>query len=171
MRSKKLLLTMAAVFCGALAIDQLLKLWAVKRLADGAVAVIPGVFEFVYTENRAGMWGLFSGLPRANVLLGVFASLLLIAAAAAVLKLRLFAGAFPSICMTLVLSGGLGNTIDRFVRGFVVDFAYFRLIDFPVFNFADACITCSLLAMILWSLFSKDAGAEEKKDQDGTAEG
>ena len=52
------------------------------------------------------------------------------------------------ISMVLLLSGAVGNLIDRAVRGFVVDFFYFSLIDFPIFNVADIYVTTATAALL-----------------------
>jgi signal peptidase II len=51
------------------------------------------------------------------------------------------------------VAGALGNMIDRVVHGYVIDFLYFSLIDFPVFNVAD-CYVCIGAAMLVLSLFT-----------------
>lgn len=48
----------------------------------------------------------------------------------------------------LILAGALGNGIDRFLFGYVVDFFDFRLINFPVFNIADVCINIGVILLI-----------------------
>ena len=55
-------------------------------------------------------------------------------------------------------SGALGNFIDRVCRGYVVDFIYFSLIDFPVFNIADMYVVCSgiLLVMLVCFRYKND---------------
>lgn len=45
-----------------------------------------------------------------------------------------------NISGVLIVAGGVGNLIDRIANGYVVDFLYFRLINFPIFNFADCCV-------------------------------
>lgn len=60
-------------------------------------------------------------------------------------------------CMVLLASGALGNLIDRAMRGFVVDFFYFKLIDFPIFNVADCFVVVSAACLILLvGFFYKD---------------
>ena len=56
------------------------------------------------------------------------------------------------ICI-LFFAGALGNFIDRVFRNYVVDFFYFKLIDFPVFNVADIYVTVAAFAMIILGLF------------------
>ena len=53
----------------------------------------------------------------------------------------------------LMAIGALGNFIDRVFRNYVVDFFYFKLIDFPVFNVADIYVTVAAFAMIILGLF------------------
>jgi signal peptidase II len=57
------------------------------------------------------------------------------------------------VILLFVLSGAVGNYIDRMVHGYVVDFIYFSLIDFPVFNVADIYITVAFFVLILLILF------------------
>ena len=56
------------------------------------------------------------------------------------------------ICI-LFFSGAIGNFIDRVIRNYVVDFFYFRLINFPIFNVADIYVTVAAFAMILLGIF------------------
>ena len=56
---------------------------------------------------------------------------------------------FPLTLVLIVMaSGAVGNFIDRLTREYVVDFIYFRLIDFPIFNIADIYVVCGCIAMI-----------------------
>lgn len=63
--------------------------------------------------------------------------------------------------MVLLAAGGLGNFIDRLFLGYVRDFLYFKLIDFPVFNVADSYVTIGLVILIILIMFvynEKDFG-------------
>ena len=65
------------------------------------------------------------------------------------------------VVLLFILSGAIGNYIDRMAHGFVVDFIYFSLINFPVFNVADIYITCSfavMLYMIAFKMKDEDFG-------------
>ena len=57
------------------------------------------------------------------------------------------------ICMILICSGAIGNLIDRVRFNYVVDFLYFELIDFPIFNVADIYVTVSAIALCVLLLF------------------
>ena len=64
-------------------------------------------------------------------------------------------------CVVLLASGAVGNVIDRVLRGFVVDFLYFELIDFPIFNVADCYVVVSAaLLILLTGFFYKDEDLE-----------
>ena len=52
-----------------------------------------------------------------------------------------------------VLAGALGNGVDRFLFGYVVDFLDFRLINFPVFNLADVCINIGIICLLIASFY------------------
>ena len=51
-------------------------------------------------------------------------------------------------CVAIVAAGGIGNAVDRFVTGYVVDFICFDFVDFPVFNIADIGVTCGILILL-----------------------
>ena len=55
----------------------------------------------------------------------------------------------------LILGGALGNGIDRFVSGYVVDFLHFRLIDFPIFNLADVSINIGIICLLIAAFFAE----------------
>jgi len=57
------------------------------------------------------------------------------------------------ICFTFLFSGAIGNFIDRTANKYVVDFIYFSIIDFPIFNVADIYVTLSVIAIFAMILF------------------
>ena len=62
------------------------------------------------------------------------------------------------IVAVFVAAGAIGNMIDRLKNGFVVDFFYFSLIDFPIFNVADIYVTVSMavLFLLILTLYKDD---------------
>lgn len=57
------------------------------------------------------------------------------------------------ICGVLLCAGAAGNMIDRLRLNYVIDFFYFNLIDFPIFNVADCYVVCACIAFVLLILF------------------
>ena len=57
------------------------------------------------------------------------------------------------ILALFIVAGGIGNMIDRFRLGYVIDFFYFKLINFPIFNVADIYVTCSVILLFIVVLF------------------
>ena len=57
------------------------------------------------------------------------------------------------ICAVLLCAGAIGNMIDRIRLHYVIDFLYFRLIDFPIFNVADCYVVVSCIVFALLILF------------------
>ena len=66
----------------------------------------------------------------------------------------------------LIISGGLGNIIDRVRLGYVVDMFDFQFINYPVFNIADCCIVCGCIMGAIWYLC-----LYEKYDKKGVSNG
>ena len=69
-------------------------------------------------------------------------------------------------CIVLLAAGALGNLIDRLMNHYVIDFIYFRLIDFPVFNVAD-CFVCISAVLILYCLLFRYKDEELKLSKEG----
>ena len=139
-----------------IAFDQWTKSLAYNSLrVNGPVVLIEGVFEFFYHENRGAAFGILQGQKW----------FFLVVAAAVVAVVMLFLAKMPANkryyplfgCAVLLVSGALGNVIDRLTLGFVVDFLYFKLINFPVFNVADCYVVVAAGCMILLTgFFYKD---------------
>ena len=142
-------------------LDQLSKYMAAHFLqgTDG-IDLIPGVFRLTYLENRGAAFGVLQGqqwffyIITAVILVVVVLAYVRIPAGRKFLPLQ--------ICAVFIVSGALGNLIDRVRLGYVVDFFYFELIDFPVFNVADIFVTVSaVLLAVLLLLYYKEEDLEQ----------
>lgn len=144
-----------------IAADQITKLAAIEYLKDQkAVPVIEGVFELKYLENRGSAFGMFQGK---QVFLIVVTSLILLG------LLYIYCFRIPherrfralNMIAVLYFAGAIGNFIDRIARNYVVDFFYFSLIDFPIFNMADIYVVlASFLLLILGLFYYKESDFE-----------
>ena len=146
---KKYLLTILSI-AGLICVDQLTKHLAVIHLRGNPPKVIwKGVFELLYSENTGAAFGM---LPDATWFFIAITLIILVGVAffysriADKEQFRIL-----RILLIFISAGAIGNFIDRFLNGYVVDFLYIRLINFPVFNVADCYITIAgaLLAILL----------------------
>ncbi len=120
------------------------------------ISLIPGVLQLRYLENRGMAFGLFEGKIPVFVILCLLFFGVFIYVYARIPTNRYY---LPlSVTALVMVSGALGNFIDRVCRGYVVDFIYFSLIDFPVFNIADMYVVCSgiLLVMLVCFRYKND---------------
>lgn len=132
--------------------DQALKYWAILKLkGTSGITLIPGVLELQYLENRGMAFGMLQGRQMLFLVLCAIFCIALFWMFFKVPKTRHYA---PLIVVGGILAGGAaGNFIDRAFRGYVVDFIYISLIDFPVFNLADIYVVCGGIALVILVLF------------------
>lgn len=134
-----------------IALDQLFKSLAISSLkGEPAVPIIEGVFELLYVENPGAA---FSILENQRVFFIVLTSVVMLFLLGVMMSGRYRRHLLLNISFVLVLSGGIGNLIDRCRFGYVVDYLYFKWINFPVFNFADCCLVIGAIAMLFFFFF------------------
>ena len=118
-------------------LDQWTKSLAVQHLmGKPAIVLLPGIFELRYLENRGAAFGMFQGRQMFFFLVAVIV-----------------------FFMSLIVAGAAGNMIDRLTQQYVVDFLYFCLIDFPIFNVADCYVTVAafcLIGLVMWYYNDED---------------
>ena len=128
--------------------DQWTKALAVSNLMNQEPFVIfPGVFQLRYLENRGAAFGMMQGQMTFFVIMAAFVTVLI---AYLYFKLPWTNRFHPLRAVGLfIAAGAVGNLIDRVCLGYVVDFFYFELIDFPIFNVADIYVTVATVVMAL----------------------
>ena len=118
---------------------------------ENDISLISGVLQLRYIENRGMAFGLFEGKIPVFVILCLLFFCLFVYVYARIPRTRYY---LPlAVTSVIMVSGALGNFIDRVFRGYVVDFIYFSLIDFPVFNMADIYVVCSGILLFLLVCF------------------
>lgn len=148
-------------------IDQLAKLYAVTKLKEQeSFSIIPKVLRLYYHENTGAVWGIMSDRTTLLALLSI----------AILCVMIFFYFKIPSekhynylrLIIVFITAGAIGNLIDRIARKYVVDFIYFELIDFPIFNVADMYVSVSAFFLVLLTLFyykDDDFSFLSKKDR------
>lgn len=143
-------------------IDQLTKYVAVNTVKiNGPKEFLFGLFQFRYVENTGAAFSSFSD----NTTLLTVLTVIILCICLILLLSRKFKNMFINICLMLVISGGLGNVIDRILYGFVVDFIEPLFIDFAVFNFADCCITVGAFMLIGYEIYELITEKKKKADK------
>lgn len=153
-----------AVIAVLTAADQLIKYFVVTYLKPiGEKLVIPGVLRFTYVENDGAMMGLFGG--KAQVMMWI--TVVIIAVLLVILLLKKIKFGFNYCCLVAIIAGGIGNLIDRFRLGFVVDYIDVLFVKFYVFNFADCLVTVGAFLIIGYQIYEiiwETKGKKEKQN-------
>lgn len=141
-------------------LDQFTKHLVVLHLKDQPPYVlIKQVFQLEYLENRGAAFGV---LQNQRIFFYISVIVITIAVIWFYRHVPMEKKYLPlRICAVLILSGAFGNCIDRVRLNYVVDFFYFKLIDFPIFNVADIYVTvAAFLLVILILIYYKEDDLE-----------
>ncbi len=135
-------------------LDQYTKKLAVVHLkGQGSLVIFPHVFELLYSENRGAAFGMLQGQQFFFFVIGI---VVLAAASYGMWRLPSWRDrhyCWMAFCIIFITSGAMGNMVDRVSQGYVVDFLYFSLINFPIFNVADIYVTTATAALLFLMLF------------------
>jgi len=144
-RSRVILIAVAVVLC-----DQLSKAWITDLLRDGrSLQAVPGLLDLHLVHNTGAAFSLLRG---ATPVLGLL-SLLVVIAVLIWLWRQQRLPIWQGMAVGLLLGGSLGNGLDRWRLGYVVDFLALVPVDFPIFNPADIAINLAVICFVvdLWS--------------------
>lgn len=171
-RSRMIKSTLAVIFL--IVLDQITKFMAATGLKDTAgISLIDGVFELKYLENQSAAFSLdpisllykvfhityFDTHPQ--VFLNCKMAFFIVSTLIVLVVIAIFYQRIPwnrrFLPMNIILigffAGAIGNLIDRILHNYVIDFFYFSLINFPIFNVADIYVTVSAIALIIVVFF------------------
>ena len=151
-----MILTGILLFALLVALDQYSKIIAAASLKGTTPFVlIRGVLELRYLENHGAAFGIMQNGRIFFTVVAVVVLALIVAVLHRAPKNRRF---LPfRLCLVFLAAGAVGNLIDRILFGYVRDFIYFSLINFPIFNVADIYVTvCTFLLVILLVFVYKD---------------
>lgn len=170
-QKKSLMISFIIGFVILVGLDQWTKGLVVAHLkGKSPFEVWHNVFEFSYLENRGAAFGV---MQEKQIFFFIIALLVLAAVIYIIVKMPAKRRYGPlAVCLLLVSSGAVGNMIDRISQGYVVDFLYFKLINFPIFNVADCYVTIGaacLVCLIIFYYKDEDMACFSMKKQDGCA--
>ena len=143
-------------------VDRISKILVVRHMEYlEKIPLVPGVFQLFHTRNEGAAFGILQN--HRWIFMSVTAVFIVVAIVFLMtgrIKNKLF-----TFSMLLIISGGIGNMIDRVRLGYVVDFFDFCLIKFAIFNVADSFISVGAVLLAVYMLFflppSKKTGGEE----------
>lgn len=152
-KKKKIFLTVDFLLIAFLIfLDQFTKHLAVKYLQDKpAVKIINGVLELNFLKNSGAAFGMLQDQKVFFVLVAILILIIIVYVLLRVPDDKKYD--VMHILLVLIASGAAGNMIDRIRNDYVVDFIYFVIINFPIFNVADIYVTVATFVFLFLFLF------------------
>ena len=136
----------AGIIAALIVLDQLVKAYVVQNIAlDEIKSWIPNLVSLTYLQNRGAA---FSMLQDQQWFFTVI-TLVVMAGAIWYLHKHLDDSLWTVLGLMLIISGGLGNFIDRVSQGFVVDMFHLDFVNFAIFNVADSYLTVGVVVLLL----------------------
>jgi signal peptidase II len=155
----------SAVILSGIGIDQLTKWLAATYLKQvGTLPLIENALHLTYHTNKGMAFGM---LETHRWIFMSVSTLTILALVFLLYSGYVRANKFYTVSLSLIISGGIGNMIDRVFLGYVIDFIDFRLIDFAIFNGADSfvCVGAGLLIFALLRDVIAEAKNQKKQDE------
>ena len=137
----------------------------VLEYGEKVLVLIPNFLEFVYVENDGAAYGMLGG----HTWLLIVLTIAFIVGFILYFVFNKDKSAWFTVAVALIVSGAIGNLIDRFAFNFVRDFISIELFSF-VFNFADMFITFGVICYIVYTILQIVKEAKEKKEKETSNE-
>jgi signal peptidase II len=137
------------IILGLIGLDQISKFLAVKYLVNiGSIPIIENIFHLTYVENKGAAFGMFQNNQIIFVAVALFACVL-----GLYYLYKKQINLLGKSAIILIISGAIGNLIDRVRLGFVVDYFDFRIIWDYVFNIADVFVVIGTILLCIYIIF------------------
>ena len=143
--------------------DQITKLMVSSSMNQGeSFRVLGNVLQITYIKNPGMAFGIQIGNKIFFTIFALIASLVIL-----IYLFRLKPENFLArFALASILGGAIGNLIDRFAYGEVIDFIYIKIIRWPVFNVADVAVTIGMIFLIAFVIFdSKNVESHEEQPE------
>ena len=146
--------TVLVLACSVLAIDQTSKLWMTSSLSGGrTINAVPGLLDLHLVHNSGAAFSLLTG---STLLLSLLSLVVAVIVLIWLWRQRRLAF-WQALAVGFLLGGTIGNGLDRWRLGYVIDFLALVPIDFPIFNVADVAINLAVLCFALDLLKSRES--------------
>ena len=165
-----MILLLAAIIIGSVALDQLTKWLAVVYLqGEPSFPIWQDVLHFTFVKNKGAAFGMLS---EHRWVFMILSTVTIVGLSIYLFRFSKKNNKIINICLAMIIGGGIGNMIDRILLGYVIDFIDFCAFDFWVwvFNVADACV-CVGVFMLAVYLVMDTVRTEREKKQKLSAEG
>lgn len=137
------------------ALDQLSKFWIVSHIALGEVkSFIPGIVSLTYLQNNGAAFSILQDQHWFFVVITV----LVIGYAIYYLATHPHLNIWKQLALLLIISGGIGNFIDRLRLAYVIDMVHLDFVDFAIFNVADSYLTVGVILLVICLWKEEDYG-------------
>lgn len=145
------------------AADQLIKLAVVKNISLYEVHEIikigsHKIFSLTHVKNNGAAWSIMAG--KSWFLIGI--PIIIILIGLVYLYKKRHDSKFLIISLSVLISGGIGNLIDRIRFHEVIDYIKFEPIDFPIFNFADICVVVGGVLFCIYFIIIDEINKKRK---------
>lgn len=129
--------------------------------AGGYLDIIPGVLRLTYVTNSGGAFSMFSDHTMVLAIVSAAVCLVII-----ILMITMRRANLARLSLGFILGGAIGNLIDRFFMGYVVDMFETLFIDFAIFNVADIFITVGAVLFVIAVLFCWPKKTDEEEEDE-----
>lgn len=153
-----------AVTAGLIGLDQLTKILIDSNMElHQSIPIISfgdtHVLNITYERNPGAAFSILEGK---QTFLVIFTAIIIVAMLYLMISKRVKRPTYVW-SMALIVAGGLGNLIDRVIRGEVVDFIDVRIINFAVFNVADICAVLGAIGLLLFVVIDEIKKQKNKR--------
>lgn len=143
--------------------DQITKYFIIVNKNNLPKEIIKGVLNFTYCENRGIAFGIGQG---STLFISIITAIIIIAILIYTFAYFYKIDKLMLVGISLLISGGIGNLIDRIFRKYVIDYINIgELFNFPIFNIADMCVVVGIIIIAIACL--KKDGSEKIEGASG----
>lgn len=146
-----------------ISLDQISKFCVVSNMKlYSSIKIIPNFFSITYNTNYGAAFGSFEGQ---KYLFYIITIIVLIYFFKEYKKYNI--NNLTRVSLILIISGIIGNFIDRIIHGYVIDYLDFNIFsyNFPIFNFADSLMVIGVIILIIYTIMEEKWKSLQKKKE------